>query len=473
MSALAHRAAILVVCAATFTMIAAQVNNSPWPPGVQKVSESSPPLPPDQAMKTFYMPPGYRLELVASEPLVQDPIVMDFDADGRIWIVEMPTWQPEDDLTAASERDPACRIVVLEDTNDDGKADKRTVFMDRLVLPRAIKVLDRGVLIGEPPNLWLARDTNGDLKADTKDLVTNTYGRADGNIEHNANSLLWAMDNWIYTSEHDGYLRLKNGKFETAKTLARGQWGASQDDVGRVYRDTNSAALFVDIIPARYFMRNPTLPRTRGLYESLQNDAVNTVFPVRPTLGVNRGYQTGILRADGTLRAVHRGRRSNDLSRRPAACRAVWERVPCRVRRQSRRTADRQRRRHDAAGAQSARPCRISRVDRRALPSGVALVRSRRHVVRARHVSRHHSASRLHHRVPSGLDSSRTTCRKASGSAASTGWSTRRRAATHDRPCPAPRRRSCWRRSRIRTAGAATWRNSFWFSVPTDRLCRR
>jgi len=293
---------ILAVAGAAFAAVAAQVNNSPWPPGVQKVSESSPPLPPDQAMRTFFMPPGYHLELVASEPLVQDPILIDFDADGRIWVVEMTTFQPEDDLAAANERAPECRVVVLEDTNDDGRVDKRTVFMDGLVLPRAIKVLDRGVLIGEPPNLWFARDTNGDLEADGKELVTDTYGRADSNPEHNANSLFWAMDNWIYTSEHDGYLRLKNGKFETARTLPRGQWGASQDDVGRIYRNTNSAALFVDIIAARYFMRNPTQARTRGLYESLEDDEVNTVFPVRPTPGVNRGYQTGILRDDDTLR---------------------------------------------------------------------------------------------------------------------------------------------------------------------------
>ena len=67
---------------------------------------------------------------------------------------------------------------MLEDTNDDGRMDKRTVFLDGLVLPRALKVLDRGVLVGEPPNLWLARDTNGDLQADTKELVVDTYGRA-------------------------------------------------------------------------------------------------------------------------------------------------------------------------------------------------------------------------------------------------------------------------------------------------------
>ena len=75
------------------------------------------------------------------------------------------------DLPATNERAPIGRISVLEDTNDDGKMDKKTVFMDGLVLPRALKVLDHGVLIGEPPHLWLARDTNGDLKADTKELV--------------------------------------------------------------------------------------------------------------------------------------------------------------------------------------------------------------------------------------------------------------------------------------------------------------
>ena len=77
---------------------------------------------------------------------------------------------------------------MLEDTNDDGRMDKRTVFADGLVMPRALKVLDRGVLVGEPPNLWLMKDTNGDLKSDTKELVTNTFGNAMRNIEHNANA---------------------------------------------------------------------------------------------------------------------------------------------------------------------------------------------------------------------------------------------------------------------------------------------
>ena len=76
--------------------------------------------------------------------------------------------------------DPIGRVVVLEDTNNDGMMDKRTVFADGLILPRAVKVLDRGVLVGEPPNVWLMHDTNGDLKMDTKELVTDRLRPARG-----------------------------------------------------------------------------------------------------------------------------------------------------------------------------------------------------------------------------------------------------------------------------------------------------
>jgi hypothetical protein len=96
---------------------------------------------------------------------------------------------------AANSREPINDLVVLEDTNGDGVMDKRTVFADKLVLPRAFKVLDTGVLVGEPPNLWFMKDTDGDLRADTKELVADTYGRAAGSIEHNANSLYWGLDN--------------------------------------------------------------------------------------------------------------------------------------------------------------------------------------------------------------------------------------------------------------------------------------
>jgi mono/diheme cytochrome c family protein/glucose/arabinose dehydrogenase len=280
----------------------AQGNADQMRPPSPASSEDSSPLSPDASMHTIRLQPGYRLELVASEPMIQDPVVIDWDADGRLWAVEMPGYMI--DIQATREHDPIGRIVVLEDTDDDGRMDKRTVFADGLVLARALKVLDRGVLVGEPPYLWLMRDTDGDLKMDEKEQVTDQYGRRDANVEHNANGLMWGMDNWIHTSEVDMYLRLKNGAFEVRKTLARGQWGVSQDDAGRVYRNTNPSALHVDLVSTPYYLRNPHLRRTRGSYEFLgADDSLNTVWPIRPTRGVNRGYQAGVLRPDGSLSA--------------------------------------------------------------------------------------------------------------------------------------------------------------------------
>ncbi len=267
-----------------------------WPPVVHKTPAKAPVLTAEDEMQTFSMPPGYHAQLVAKEPLVMDPIAIDFDPDGRLWVLEMPGFMSE--ANAMNSREPVNDVVVLEDQDGDGVMDKRTVFADKLVLPRSLKVTDHGVLVGEPPNLWLMKDTNGDLKADTKELISNTYGRGDASIEHNANSLFWGLDNTIYTSEHDWHLRLKHDKFETVPTLSRGQWGATGDDAGRIYRNVNDAPLFVDFIAARYFMRNPNLTRTRGLYDPLISREASTIWPVRPSRGVNRGYRDQFFRPD-------------------------------------------------------------------------------------------------------------------------------------------------------------------------------
>ena len=271
---------------------------NPWPPA-RKAGKTSPALTPAEEVQTFSVPPGYHVELVAAEPLVDSPIAIDFDADGRLWVLETPAFLP--DLSGRDSREPINRVVVLEDTNGDGAMDKRTVFADGLVMPRALKVLDRGlVLVGEPPNLWLMKDTNGDLKSDAKELINSTYGNANAGIEHNANSLFWAMDNVMYSSEHTANLRLKGARFESTPTLSRGQWQISQDDAGRIYRNVNDSPLYVDYTPAPYFLRNPNSVRTRGLYEILIEQMDATVYPLRSNRGVNRGYRDEYFRADGS-----------------------------------------------------------------------------------------------------------------------------------------------------------------------------
>jgi mono/diheme cytochrome c family protein len=300
---------VLVIATATGVAFQGPAPSSPWPPPLQPAPEtaSAPVLSPADEMKTFFLPPGYRVELVASEPLISDPVVIDFDAAGRMWLIEMPGYMS--DVRASDELEPTGRIVVLEDVNRDGRMDKRTVFAEGLVLPRALKVLDKGILVAEPPSLWYMTDTDGDLRMDQKQEVAQ-FGRREANVEHNANSLTWALDNWLHTSETDVFFRWKQGKMETKPTLSRGQWGNSQDDAGRIYRNSNSAVLYVDTVATPYYARHPNLIRTRGSYESLlgENGEVNIVWPVRPTPGVNRGYQSGVLRADKTLAtytAVH------------------------------------------------------------------------------------------------------------------------------------------------------------------------
>ncbi len=379
-------------------------SNRQWPPGVQKVGPESPVLTADEELKTFFMPPGYRVELVASEPMIQDPVALDWDTEGRLWAVEMPGFMA--DITGSNEHEPIGRVVVLEDLDRDGKMDKRHVFAEGLILARSIKVLDRGVLIAEPPNVWFMRDTNGDLRMDSKELVTKEYGRFDGDPQNNANGFLWALDNTMHVAgQSDIQLRLKDGVFEVKKTLQRGEWGVTQDDFGRIYRNTNESALHVDLVPTAYYARNPNLLRTRGSYERLADDnpELNTVWPVRPNPGTNRAYQTGIDRADGTLAkftsvcapVVYRGDRlpaemyGNVFVAEPAAnlvgrlCTRRW----CNTRR-----------------AEGVRSGRFSRLDRRTVPARLHLQRSGRDALHRRHVSRHHRAPHLDHHVPARSD---------------------------------------------------------------------
>ncbi len=256
-----------------------------------------------------------------------------------MWVIEMLGYMP--DIAATGEREPLGRISVLEDLDDDGRMDRKTVFLDKLVLPRALKVLEHGVLVAEPPNLWLARDTDGDLRADTKELVTNTYGRREANVEHNANSLVWALDNWMHTSESDVYLRLKNNAFEVRKTLARGQWGASQDDAGRIYRNSNESVLHVDLVPTPYYARNPNLVRTRGSYESLRGDKneVNTVWPAAADAGRQPRLPGRRPPSRRPARLLHGRQLTHGLPRRPPSVGSPRQRL--------RRRSGRQRRQPD------------------------------------------------------------------------------------------------------------------------------
>jgi len=203
----------------------------------------APALEPVDALKTFRLAPGYRIELVAAEPMVQSPIFFEFDPDGRIWVVEYQGYMR--DLQGRGEGDPICRVVVLEDTNADGRADSSTVFLDGLVMPRSLSFVDGGVLVAEPPNLWLCRDTNGDLRCDEKVRV-GTYGTA-GNPQHAANGLRYGIDNWLHSADMPLRHRFASGRLTEQPTIHRGQFGVTFDDLA--IREANgSTVISVDDI---------------------------------------------------------------------------------------------------------------------------------------------------------------------------------------------------------------------------------
>ncbi|HZN67573.1 MAG TPA: PVC-type heme-binding CxxCH protein [Tepidisphaeraceae bacterium] len=262
-------------------------------------------------METFRLAPGFRVELVAAEPLIQDPVVIAFDAAGRMWAAEMTSYMP--DSHGRGEKEPVGRIVILEDTDADGRMDERKVWLDGLVLPRAVLPLRDGALVGAPPYLSFWRDTNGDDKADHQTVVASDYGQPKQNPEHQANGLLAGLDNWVYSANYDKRFRwspddeaIARGDKDAVKWTAsriplRGQWGHSMDDWGRFYHNTNSDYLRGDLVSPHYFpARNPHHPGKEGVNVQLDKD--QTVWPVRPTPAVNRGYRPGFLRPDGSLK---------------------------------------------------------------------------------------------------------------------------------------------------------------------------
>jgi mono/diheme cytochrome c family protein/glucose/arabinose dehydrogenase len=260
---------------------------------------SQAPLSPAEEHASFQVAEGFRIELVAAEPLVRDPVAMQWDEHGRLWVVEMSSFMQ--DVEGTQELDADGFVVVLEDTNGDGVLDTRHEFADQLVLPRALCVVKGGALVLSPPFLIYCEDTDGDLIADQRTVVADGFESGLSNPEHAPNGLMWALDNWIYNAKDGTRYQFLNGQLLQSPTSFNGQWGISQDDVGRIYYNTNSYPLYGNALSGSSLLRNPHLKRKKGIAVGLRSSA--EVWPSRPTPGVNRGYRNGTLRADGTLQS--------------------------------------------------------------------------------------------------------------------------------------------------------------------------
>jgi len=248
----------------------------------------------EDALKSIELPDGYSLELVLSEPQVEEPVAMAWDGNGVLYVVEMRTYMQTADATG--EQEPKSRISRHEDTNGDGKYDKSTIFIDNLLLPRMVLPLDDRVMVGitNTLDLWNYRDTDGDGVADEKVKIFEG-GRRGGNMEHQPSGLIWNLDNWIYITYQNVRYRYTNGIFRTEK-LPRGggQWGLTSDNEGRIYYSTGGGEN-----PAFFFQQPPIY----GMFDASGQTTPDfrRVYPIAPIPDVQGGRRR--VGANGGLNA--------------------------------------------------------------------------------------------------------------------------------------------------------------------------
>jgi mono/diheme cytochrome c family protein/glucose/arabinose dehydrogenase len=194
-------------------------------------------LTPEEQAKRFLLPDGFAIEPLLADPLIQGPVGVTFDGDGRMYVLEMRSYMR--DAAGSNSREPVSRISRHEDTDGDGTYDRSTVFADRLVLPRMAFPLENGVILvleTDSRDIFKYSDTDRDGVADRKELFYPNAGRVT-NMEWQPGGLTWALDNWLYMTYNPYRLRIApDGRILREETEPNGgQWWSAQDDHGKTW----------------------------------------------------------------------------------------------------------------------------------------------------------------------------------------------------------------------------------------------
>lgn len=250
----------------------------------------------EEAIAKMRIAEGYELTLVAEEPDVINPVVMRFDEWGRLWVVEMVGYM--NDIEGTQDLDPVGRISILEDTNGDGKRDKATVFLDKLIEPRAMAFHKNGILWADTQKLYHTEIVDAYQPGKTV-VVDENYGPG-RSVEHKTNGLIRAIDNWYYNAKSKLRYKEVNGKWLIEETEFRGQFSLSADNHGRLYHGQQNTLMRADIFAPNFFMRNPKInigvTRLATKNNEIQSDCFNIkaheqpVFPVRNNKDMRDGY---------------------------------------------------------------------------------------------------------------------------------------------------------------------------------------
>lgn len=250
-----------------------------------------PPKSPEEALASMRLAEGFQIELVAAEPLVIDPVHLNWDAQGRLWVVEMRDYP----LGLDGQGKPGGRVSVLYDDNGDGRMDRVVPFLTDIAFPSSVLPFGKGALVAAAPDLLYAEDTNGDGRADVMRVLFTGFDA--GNQQHRFNGFEWGLDGWLYLANGDSGGTVKS--IDTGRTLsirgrdlrinpdtgemetisAQTQFGRRRDDWGHWFGNNNPTWLWQVTVPEHYLRRNPKVAVKRVSQMLAQREDSTRTFP--------------------------------------------------------------------------------------------------------------------------------------------------------------------------------------------------
>src|SRR5690606_6409250 len=248
------------------------------------------PLSPEESMKHIQVPPGFELQLFASEPDIVKPIAMAWDERGRLWIAE--TVDYPNNITPGQPGND--RITILEDTVGDGRADKFTVFADSLNIPTSLIFANGGVIVTQAPDILFLKDTDGDDRADVREVLVSGFGTRDTHA--GPSNLRYGFDNRIWGAV--GYSAFEQGDVAFSQSIwsmkpdgsdmrheasfSNNTWGLGFSETNEIFGSTanNTHAVYVGI-PHRYNKGVQGLPNRAG---SMKIDGHYAMAPLTPNV---------------------------------------------------------------------------------------------------------------------------------------------------------------------------------------------
>jgi putative membrane-bound dehydrogenase-like protein len=251
---------------------------------------------PAASLRSIRVHPGFTVELVAAEPLVVDPVAFDWGPDGRMYVAEMvdyPTGREDDGK-------PAGHVKCLVDSDGDGHYDQSSVFLDGVAFPNGVKVWRKGLLLTAAPDIIYAEDTDGDGRADVREVLFHGFG--EGNQQHRVNGLTFGLDNWLYCANGDSGgqiestrtgekmslsfrdFRIEPDKGELELVLGQSQFTRVRDDWGNWFGSSNSDPMYEFVLDDRYLRRNRHVAAPNGRVDVSIAPGAAPVFPASRTL---------------------------------------------------------------------------------------------------------------------------------------------------------------------------------------------